>query len=246
MPSSSPLLLSFAIVAFGFLAGIIPFFFRWTHATAHRWIALGAGTILGAAFLHMLPEAFELAGAGSMIFAVGGFVILYLFEQFSLKHPHHEESGEFYEIGFLTFVGLTIHDLVDGIALGSGDQIPALTPAIFIALVLHKIPTTFALSLLLLHGGYPRRRILLFLAVLLFAIPIGTLISGGLIAGFGENYGVTVGRLIGFSAGTFIYIGAYELLPEMQRTAKPGFGIGFFFLMGVSVMFVLMLVHPVV
>ena len=56
MSSSSPLLLALSIVAIGFVAGIIPFFVRWTHETAHRWLAFGAGTILGAAFLHMIPE----------------------------------------------------------------------------------------------------------------------------------------------------------------------------------------------
>lgn len=245
MSTHSPLLLSLAIVAVGFAAGVLPFVFRWTHRTAHRWIAFGAGTILGAAFLHMLPDAIELAGPGSLSMALLGFVMLFLIEQFSLKHPHEEDAGEFYEIGFLTFLGLTIHDLVDGLALGSGYEVPKLTPAIFLALAFHKIPTTFSLSLLLLHAGYSKRKILRFLTMLLLAIPAGVLIARWLVDSFGGDHSATIGRLIAFSAGTFIYIGAYELLPEMQRKSGPGWRIGVFFLAGTAMMYLLRFIHPV-
>jgi len=242
---TSPLLLALSIVAMGFIAGVMPFFFRWTHRTAHRWLAFGAGTILGAAFLHMIPEGYGLAGAASLWAVLLGFMVLFGVEQLSFKHPHREEQGEFYELGFLTFLGFTIHDLIDGIALGAGHEVPNLTPAIFTALVLHKVPTMFSLSLIMLHGGYKRKTILGFLAIVLFAIPIGTLISHWLIAllpGYQER---TIGRLIFFSAGTFIYISAYELLPEMQRTSPPGSKVGVFFMLGLGMMFLLLLLHPV-
>lgn len=245
MQSNTLILFSLSIVVIGFLAGIVPFFFRWTHSTAHSWIALGAGTILGAAFLHMIPEGYQLAGPSSLWTALAGFLMLYAVEQFALRHPHAEEAGEFHEIGFLTFLGLTIHDLIDGIALGSGHEVPNLTPAIFIALVLHKIPTTFSMSLLLLHGGYSKRRILWFLTIALLAIPAGTLISQQVIALFGEDHERTIGQLIFFSAGTFIYISAYELLPEMQRQSAKGARIGLFFMAGIGMMFLLLLLHPI-
>ena len=238
-------MLSLAIVAIGFAAGMVPFFFRWTHRTAHRWIAFGAGVLLGTAFLHMIPEGFELAGGGGLGTILLGFLALYLIEQFTFKHPHEEEAGEFYELGYLAFLGLIIHDLIDGIALGSGQHIPELTPAIFLALVLHKIPTTFSLSLLMLHGGYTRARIVKFLLILLVAIPAGVLLSGLVINAFKASHQWTVGALINFSAGTFIYIGAYELLPEMHRKSERGARIGLFFVLGLLLMALLKAIHPV-
>jgi zinc and cadmium transporter len=242
---ASPLTLSFAIVAAGFIGGIVPFFFEWNHRTAHRWIAFGAGVILGVAFLHMIPEAYELAGAGTLGVLLIGFLALYAIEQFTFKHPHEEDEGELYELGFLAFLGLIIHDLIDGIALGSGEHLPRLTPAIFIALIAHKIPTTFALSLLMLHGGYTRAKILRFLAILLAAIPLGVLLSTRLLDLFPGDRNFAVGTLINFSAGTFIYIGAYELLPEMHRKSPPGSRIGIFFILGAALMAILKYVHPV-
>ncbi|HSN69694.1 MAG TPA: ZIP family metal transporter [Thermoanaerobaculia bacterium] len=243
--AASPLLLSFVIVAAGLLAAVLPFFFRWTHRSAHRWIAFGAGTILGAAFLHMIPEGYELAGRPGFGMIILGFLALYLLEQLTLRHPHEEEAGEFYELGLLAFAGMTLHDLIDGIALGSGHHVPSAGPAIFAALALHKIPTTFAVSLLMVHGGYTRKRILTLLTILLLAIPAGVLVSETTIRLIGESSPFLIGMLVNFSAGTFIYIGAYELLPEMQRKAEKGSLIGLYFVAGLATMFVLKLLHPV-
>lgn len=242
MPSSV-LILSLLVVLAGLASGVAPFFFQWNHRWAHRWIAFGAGTILGVAFLHMIPEVTELAGVSSLPFVLLGFVTLYLIEQVSLKHPHEEDEGELHEIGLLAFVGLTLHDLIDGIALGSVERFPRLTPAIFFALVLHKIPTTFSLSVLLLHAEYGKARILRFLIVMLLAIPAGVILAELLLNEISGH--LTVGRLIAFSAGTFIYIGAYELLPEMHRKSREDGWIGVWFSCGLVLLFVLKLLHPV-
>lgn len=243
MHFSSAITLSLVIFLAGLASGIAPFFFRWSHKSAHRWIAFGAGTILGVAFLHMIPEAIELAGPSSIPAALLGFVALYGIEQFTTGHPHEEEEGEFHEIGILAFLGLTVHDLIDGITLGSGAHIPTLTPAIFLALVLHKIPTTFSLSVLLLHGEYRKAQIVRLLTILLLAIPVGVVVSQYLLTFLSGPH--TIGRLIGFSAGTFLYIGAYELLPEMHRKSREDPWIAVYFGIGLLVLFILKLLHPV-
>ncbi|MBW3672149.1 MAG: ZIP family metal transporter, partial [Acidobacteria bacterium] len=135
MPAD-PLLLSLVIIVAGLIAGVIPLFFTWSHFRAHQWIAIGAGMILGAAFLHMIPEALEIAGPRSLPAMLLGFLTLYLIEQIALNHhPHDEKEGAFHEIGLLTFIGISLHDLIDGVALGSGHHIPELTPAVFAAVV---------------------------------------------------------------------------------------------------------------
>lgn len=245
MPAD-PLLLSLVIILAGLIAGVIPLFFTWSHFRAHQWIAIGAGMILGAAFLHMIPEALEIAGPRSLPAMLLGFLTLYLIEQIALNHhPHDEKEGAFHEIGLLTFIGISLHDLVDGVALGSGHHIPELTPAVFAALILHKIPTTFSLSLLMLHGGYRKSRILLFLGAALLMIPLGVLFAEFLIPLVGPTPETAIGRLILFSAGTFIYISVYELLPEMHRQTESRAKIGRYFLLGLALMMLLEAIHPV-
>lgn len=239
---------SLIIVAAGLLAGGIPLLFEWSHRQAHQWIAFGAGVILGAAFIHMIPEALELAGIRNLAWLLGGFLLLYGIEQLTMSHhhSHDEESGAFHELGLLTFIGIAVHDLVDGIALGSGHHVPELTPALFAALVLHKVPMAFSLTVLLWHGGYRKGRIMLMLLGALLMIPLGVLIFDPVMHRLGEDHSVAVGRLILFSAGTFIYISVYELLPEMHRLSNEHAKIGRFFLVGLFSMFLLNLLHPVV
>lgn len=243
---TTTLLLSFVIVIAGLAAGVIPLMFDWSHRRAHQWISFGAGIILGAAFLHMIPEAFEMVGARSLPVILLGFLMLYLVEQIALKHPHDEAKGAFHEIGLLMFIGICVHDLVDGLALGSGEHVPELTPPIFLALVLHKIPTTFSLSLLMLHGGYRKSRIILLVLAALLMIPVGVLLSDLLIGRIAGDSELMIGRLILFSAGTFIYISVYELLPEMHRQSDAKARIGWFFAAGLLAMLLLVLIHPVV
>lgn len=237
----SPLSLAFAVVAIAFAAGVVPLFFEWSHRDAHRWIGFGAGTILGAAFLHILPEAFELSGARGLPAVLVGFLMLYVIEQLLLRHPHDEAAGAFHEVGLLTFIGFAVHDFVDGVALGTGSHVPELTPAIFLALALHKVPTMFALSLLMVHGGYRKVVVTGALASVLLAIPFGATVSDGMIAFVGGDPDRAVGLLLQFSAGTFLYIGAYELLPEMHRKAERGSRIGLFFAAGIVAMLLLKL-----
>lgn len=238
---STTLAHSFLIVGAGFIAGLAPLFFRWNHETAHRWIAFGAGALLGAGFLHMLPEGYELAGPKGLSFVLLGFIVLYLIEQITLRHPHEEDAGEFHEIGILAFLGLTLHDLVDGIALGSGEHAPDVSSAIFLGLILHKIPMTFSLSVLLVHGGYRPARVLLLLTVVLLALPAGALLSDVVVQINDSDF--MIGSLILFSTGTFLYIAAYELLPEMHRKSASDRLIGVFFIIGLATMFLLRLIH---
>lgn len=246
--TESPLFHGLLIMAIGFLAGLIPLAFNWTHRQAHQWISFGAGVILGAAFLHMIPEAFELVGPRNFGWILAGFLLLYLVEQATFGHGHGEgedESG-FHELGLLAFLGLGIHDLVDGIALGSGEHLPELTAVIVISLILHKIPTTFALALLLYHGGYKRRRILLLLFSALAMIPIGVVLYEPIVARISDDPEVAVARLVLFSAGTFIYISVYELLPEMHRLSGRREQIARFFMLGIGAMLLLSAFNRVV
>lgn len=237
----TPITQSLLVVAIGFAAGLLPLAFSWTHRQAHRWISFGAGVLLGAAFLHMIPEAFEVIGPRNFGWILAGFLLLYLVEQATFGHGHGEgedESG-FHEMGLLAFLGLGIHDFVDGLAIASGEHLPELTPVIMISLLLHKIPTTFSLALLLYHGGYSRRRIMMFLGLALAMIPLGVLSYDFVIGRIAAEAEVAVARMVLFSAGTFVYISVYELLPEMHRLSGRKEQIARFFMIGIGAMLLL-------
>lgn len=61
-----------------------------TRASALAIAAFAAGIILGAAFLHLLPEAYEHAGSSATAWLLGAFFLLYVLETHVVKHEHHE------------------------------------------------------------------------------------------------------------------------------------------------------------
>ncbi|MCS5525029.1 MAG: ZIP family metal transporter, partial [Candidatus Poseidoniia archaeon] len=116
-----------AIMFAGALAfGYIPLGFRFSHARLEQFMALGAGVLVGSAFLVIIPEGLEL----TLVAAVGiaplflggailaGFTLMLLLEFFGLPHAvHHEEDRELLSLS--ATIGLVIHAAVDGLALGA-------------------------------------------------------------------------------------------------------------------------------
>src|SRR5690242_4976635 len=121
------LLYSGMIMLAGWLGALIPVYF---HKSGSRYLRLfisfGAGVLLGAAFLHMIPDAVGTVGKTMGFWLLGGFLFLFLLEMFTFSHPCEEDHCDYHKIGWVAFAGLSLHNLVNGVALGSSLSIPAL------------------------------------------------------------------------------------------------------------------------
>ena len=228
------LLLSLAVAGAGFGAGALTLVLRWPQRWLVRLVALGAGTLLGAAFLHLLPEAFEVAGKGATISALCGFLFLYLVERFVFTHPCEEDVCDYHKLGMMAYVGISLHSLVDGLALGTGAFLPEVTMAIFLALVLHQVPTSFALVSILVGGKFDRKKVLSYLTVISLAIPVGAVSAYAFLAG--HHHRPLLGHLLGFSSGTFLDLAASDLLPEIHKEKEGKGAILFGVFSGVAMM----------
>ena len=69
----------------------------WTRAAALPLAALAGGAILGAAFLDLLPEAIERAGASACDWALASFFVLYVLETHVVRHEHHQGHSHGHE-----------------------------------------------------------------------------------------------------------------------------------------------------
>src|SRR4030088_3539768 len=103
--------------------GGVPFFLI-APGTLLSFLSFAAGVMLGAAFFHMLPEAFR--GGGYVVFSLVplGFLCLFLLERYVLVHaceepPDFAHHGSHGPVGLAAFLGLSAHTLFDGVALGS-------------------------------------------------------------------------------------------------------------------------------
>ena len=139
-------ILSGTIFGAALIGGAIPFIRPWKEAHLHYFISFGAGVLIGAAFIYMIPEATELISTQIGIAVLSGFLIFYFLERFVMIHPCLEGECEFHHVGWPAFLGFSLHNMVDGVALGASFLVPALTPAVFFALISHHVPTSFAFA----------------------------------------------------------------------------------------------------
>jgi zinc transporter ZupT len=123
-------------------------------------------------------------------------------------------------MGLAAFLGITLHALIDGFALGAGLTIPHLSVAVTAAIVLHKLPASLSLSGILLHCEYPRRRIAVMMILFSLATPIGAVISYYVLR---DLSGAALPFAIAFSAGTFLAIATADLLPQIHSAPKGRF-----------------------
>jgi zinc and cadmium transporter len=225
-------------------------------------LSFSAGVMLGAAFLHILPEAVEGAGYRAIPWALVGFLGLFLLERFVLVHvcgepgpvpgaAGHGRSGrdddhgatgcEVHTLGIAAFVGLSAHTLVDGFALGAASQDVGLGFLVFIAILAHKIPSSFSLSAILAAEGYRRRRALAMTAAFALMVPAGAAVYFG-VRGLVRVESFTANALAA-SAGTFLHIAFSDILPDLHRRGGSRLQLSLALLAGVATMWGLRFVH---
>lgn len=201
-------------------------------------VSMAAATLMGGAFFHMLPEGLEAMDAlSASAWLLAGFSSFLLMEQ--LLHWHHShrhtEQGK-QPVTYLILIGDGIHNFIGGLAIASTFLIDARAGiSAWIAAVAHEIPQELGDFGVLVHGGWSRKRALLWNLISALTFPLGALIAYLLSRQF------EVAWLMMFGAGNFLYIAASDLIPEIKQQARPGkvavhFG---FFVGGLLLMFAL-------
>ena len=198
---------------------------RWDAHLLRYSIAFGAGFMLGAATLAMIPESFKLTEKAPFFFLLG-YLALHFFEHTIAPHFHYGEETHSAAVvspivGVTSMIGLSIHNLFDGISIGAGYLIsPALGLLIFGAVVLHKLPDGFTIaSILIAGGGSPRKA---FYASVILAV---STLLGALLINIFDNL---VAYALPFSAGVTFYIAATDLVPIINETKGLRYSFAFF------------------
>lgn len=226
--------LIFATSAFG---GIIPLLVP--HAREDRlklFVCVGAGLLLGMAFLHMVPEASRLVPGTFGAWFLLGFLLLLVLERFIMVHACEEQGCHYHTVGIAAFAGLAVHGVIEGFALASSLFVSQFGPLLLVAILAHKAPAGFALTSILRLSQKSKRQILLFIFGVSLSGPLGMWLAYALIKH--EQLTNTAGVLLSISAGTFLYIGACDLLPELHRSDGEKFKRLAAFLMGLAISFV--------
>lgn len=203
-------------------------------------IPFAAGTMLAVSLLDILPEAAEEVGPGivfSTVLVV--MVVAFFFEQFFMHIHHHEEHTRTVVKSSLPLLvaGDTIHNFLDGLAIAAAYLTnPGLGILVAVATFLHEIPSEMGDFGLMLAGGWSKVRAILVNGLSALATYAGALFVIIFSSGVQDNFGL----LLAISGGLFLYIGASDLLPEVesQHKDKPWHQAGLL-LAGVLVIWVL-------
>ncbi len=151
-----------------------------------------------------------------------------------------EEGCEVHDqpVGLPTFLALSAHTLIDGLALGVAVA-PGLGTTVFAALVLHKIPASISLSSILIHERYTRARAMAMNAFFALMVPAGALLYVALRNAM--NLATLTPRALAFSAGTFLHLSLADLLPQVHRRAGLRGPASLALLLGVALMWLIKL-----
>lgn len=199
--------------------GMVPLSLEFRGDWYDTFLSFGAGVLLSAAFLHMMPEAAESLGPSMGAFVLLGFLLMVCIDRFTMAHPCGEEHCPSHRIGTVAFFGLSVHSVLSGLALGVGlaEHVELSTAvAMLAAILVHKIPETLALMGLFRTSRWNGRRMVTFLLFFACMGPAGILVGGwsGL---FPER---TFGAAMAVSAGTFLYIACSDLLPHLHKKMR--------------------------
>lgn len=195
------------------LGGAVVVMRRWDDGLLRYAVALGAGFMLAAVILRMMPESERLTPYAPAL-VLGGYLLIHLFEHTVAPHFHfgeevHPEALSL-RAGASALLGLMVHSLFDGISIGSGFIIDrALGLLLFAAIVLHKAPEGFAIASVVLAARGTRTQALLAAA----AVGAASLLGG--LSIFGARG--LVGPALALSAGVTLYVAASDLVPEVNK-----------------------------
>jgi zinc and cadmium transporter len=200
-------------------------------------IALAAGTLLGGAFLHMIPAAIETSGNQLSVYLwiLLGFTLFLALEQFLHWHHCHRAPSEHRPLTYLILIADGVHNFIGGLAVAGAFLIDVRVGiSTWLAAAAHEVPQELGDFGILIHGGWKKGPALLynFLSALTFLV-------GGIVA-YGASFTFDVTFLLPFAAGNFIYIAAADLVPEIKHEENAGLNVVHFlsFLTGLVLLLV--------
>jgi zinc and cadmium transporter len=198
-----------------------------------RLVSVSVGVLLGAAALHLLPEAFE-SGAGAHELGwtlLAGLLGFFVLERLSiLRHSHHHEGDghghghghdrrEAGPGGTLILLGDGIHNFADGVVIAAAfladEQLGWMTA---LAIAAHEIPQEIGDFIILLNAGYSRARALLYNALSGLAAVLGGLL-GYLALDTADRL---LPHVLVLAAASFVYIALADLVPDLHRQRHRG------------------------
>lgn len=206
-------------------------------------VSFAVGALLGAAFLEILPHAFEHGGDARTVAAtlLGGILAFFVLEKLVLwRHSHSHEweepaehghahghghghahgeaasgaDGDHGRSGMLILIGDSFHNFVDGILIAAAFlESTQLGIVTAAAVIAHEIPQEIGDFVILLHSGYSKARAFALNLLSSFAMLVGGLLGYFLL----QELSSWINTVLALAASSMIYVAVADLIPGLHR-----------------------------
>lgn len=270
------------IVIASLAGGWLPTMIRLTHGRMQGMMSVVGGLMLGIALFHMLPHAAHYLGSVHRTMhwvAAGLLVMFFLIRAFHFHqhgpteiadehghdhqhaggshalphHHHHHAPGAAHRLSWMgVALGLALHTLIDGLALGASMQADAGRGAAwslygletFLAVLLHKPLDAVSITSLMAAGGWSAGWRNAINAGFALMCPLGAALFFVGVTGLAEERDTVVGCALAFSAGVFLCISLGDLLPEMEWHSHDRLKLSALLLLGIGIAFAVEQIQP--
>lgn len=172
-------------------------------------------------------------------------------------HHHHHDAHGHQHAHHLSWVGvafgLSLHTIIDGVALGASVQAEAAHHSegvilaglgVFLAVLLHKPLDSLSITSLMAASGWSSRSQMLVNLAYASLCPLGALGFYFGVEQLGGEQQAIVGRALAFAAGVFLCISLGDLLPELQFHTHDRAKLSFALLLGIGLAYGIVFLEP--
>ena len=204
---------------FGALLGVL---WHYSERQIYHMLSFAAGVMVFISVFGLLPQS--LSKISINLVAVGfvfGLLFMYLLNEGIPHFHHHEHSKNVHRdslkrTAFFIFLGITIHNLPEGIAIGVGSQASYhYSILVALAIALHDIPETICVAAPMCYTT--GKRFKTFFWSVFSAVPT---IVGFLVAYYFFSFfpAVVMGVIISATAAIMLYISLFEIIPSIMQS----------------------------
>ncbi|MBD3388966.1 MAG: ZIP family metal transporter [Candidatus Altiarchaeales archaeon] len=187
---------------------------RRLHSFLLLFVAFASGSLLAAAFIHLIPEAEAEIGSAASRAVLAGIIAFFIFEKFIHWHHCGKEECDVRPVAYLNLVADGIHNFIDGVIIAAAYMMNVPVGVVTtIAILLHEIPQEFGDFSVLIHSGMETRKALTYNFISATSAVLGALL-GYFFLGSLESM---IPYALAVAAGGFIYIATADLMPELHK-----------------------------
>lgn len=202
----------------------------------HLILGFSAGSVIGVAFFDLLPESMELGNSFGISFIATmialGFVAFMLLDRLVINHGHGDNCDHPEHRGWFGAGSLSLHSFIDGLAIGFAFKVSAsVGTVVALAVLVHGFSDGINTVALISKNGGSKMQAFKWLLLDAVAPFVGVLAT--FLFTLREE---TLGLILAVFCGSFLYIGASDLLPESHHR-HPTYWTTFSTVLGVVVLY---------